>query len=90
MAKVNKVFKITKDPMTIDEAVFNGHINGADKFTRKLMAKVFPEHLERLKEIEKEGNGIMHIFNVPLEPATTFYAVMVTALVNIKTSENPA
>jgi hypothetical protein len=41
-----------------------------------------PEWLQRLEEIEKEGNGIMSIFNVPIEPATAAYCALVHFIVN--------
>lgn len=38
-------------------AVFNGHINRADKTARKVMAKFFPENLKEVLDLEKEGKG---------------------------------
>lgn len=70
------------DPMTPSWAVFNNHINAADAKARALMRAIAPVDLARVEELEQEGGGIMHIFNVPKEPATVMYALLVTAYVN--------
>lgn len=73
---------MTKHPLTPRWAVFNGHINDADKRARALMAAVAPEWLTRLEKVESETGGIMGIFNRNAELATTFYAALVTGYVN--------
>lgn len=73
---------MSREYMTPGFAVFNGHVNDADKRARAALKKMSPEWFDRLVEIEKEGNGIMHIFNVDIEPATAAYAALVTFIVN--------
>lgn len=68
--------------MTPGFAVFNGHVNDASAKARAIMREIAPDKLARVEELEAEGNGIMHIFNVPPEDATTMFVHMVTALVN--------
>ena len=69
-------------PLTPSFAVFNGHVNDASKKARAILACIAPDKLKRIEELEKEGGGIMHIFNVKPEEATTAFVWLVTALVN--------
>lgn len=71
-----------KEILSVGFAVFNGHVNDADKKARAIMQVICPDKLARVEEIEEEGNGIMHIFNVEPEPATLVYCGMVAGIVN--------
>lgn len=73
---------MTERAMSINFAVFNGHVNDADKRSRALMRALMPEWLEAVERIESDGNGIMAIFQVEIEPATAAYTALVTAFVN--------
>ena len=67
-------------------AVFNGHVNEADRLAREVMRKRCPVWLERVEMIEREGGGIMAIFSnihtFPIRPWTRRYADLVTQFVN--------
>ena len=63
-------------------AVFNGHVNKADEKARALMRRYSPDYLKRVEKLEREGNGIMHIFNVKPTPATKMYTLLVMAFAN--------
>lgn len=69
-------------------AVFNGHINNADRRARDAMARECPGYLARVLKTEKDGGGIMAIFNAPLsksyKPYRAFerYAELVKLFVN--------
>lgn len=54
----------TRERMSPGFAVFNGHVNDADKRARAVMSKRCPVYLARVEAIEREGNGIMHLFDV--------------------------
>lgn len=69
-------------PMTPSFALFNSHVNDADKKARAILACIAPDKLKRIKKLEKEGKGIMHILNVEPEAATVAFIWLVTALVN--------
>ncbi len=62
-------------------SVFNNHVNNADVLARRIMKETCPDFLERIEELEKEGGGIMHIFNCYPEPATSVYVGMIMAFV---------
>jgi hypothetical protein len=62
-------------------AVFNGHINHADKRARDLMRVVCPDMLEELEAIEGQENGIMGIFSRERTPAIAAYVMLVNAFV---------
>lgn len=66
----------------INTAVFNNHVNDADNRARAIMRDFMPNWLQELEAVERDGNGIMHIFNVKATPATAAYAALVTAFVN--------
>ena len=70
--------------LTLGFAVFNGHVNNANLRARALMSVIAPRFLEEVEQIEREGNGIMAIFNQPDTSATVMYASLVTAFVNEK------
>ncbi len=71
-----------KNNMTPYFAVFNSHINNADKRVRRIMKEYFPDDLKELKKIEKKGNGIMTIFQDDPCLSTYLYTGLVTAFVN--------
>jgi hypothetical protein len=79
----------SKERMSPNFAVFNLHVNDAGRRAEDVMRHAMPKYLERVKELETEGNGIMHIFNVPVEPATAAYIALVTAFVNEDRGEQP-
>ncbi len=70
--------------MDIKFSVFNGHINNANKRTKKIMKEIAPDMLKRINQIERKGGGIMAIFdyNPSDEPAIMMFASMVAAFVN--------
>jgi hypothetical protein len=67
-------------------AVFNGHINNADKRARAFMAKRCPTYLARVEALEREGCGIMYLFHVCGatwgDVAARRYILLVTGFVN--------
>lgn len=73
---------MTKPMLSPHTAVFNGHVNDAFDKVRILMEKFYPKHLERIDQLDAEGDGIMHIFSVEPEDATIIYVALVTAIVN--------
>ena len=70
--------------LTPQFAVFNGHINDADKRARALLKAISPNMLETIEDIEQRHKGIMGIFNEPATEVTAFYVALVTAYVNEK------
>jgi hypothetical protein len=68
--------------MDVRFAVFNGHVNNAFERTRTALEECAPKWMARVDELDKEGDGIMHIFNVEIEPATAAYAAVVAFIVN--------
>lgn len=70
--------------MDLKFSVFNGHINDANKRTRKIMREVAPDMLKRVDQIKRKGGGIMAIFDYGPsdEPALMMFASMVAAFVN--------
>jgi hypothetical protein len=71
-----------KNVLDLNFAVFNGHINNANIRARKLLGAIAPNQLEEVERIEREGDGIMAIFQTPMTPATLMYSSMVCAFVN--------
>ena len=72
-----------REPMSIPFAVFNGHINDADKRAREVMRAECPQWLDEVEAIEREGNGIMAIFDAyDPSPAVNRYACLVQDFVN--------
>lgn len=71
-----------RKPMGVNFAVFNGHVNNAFDRTRAALEEYAPKWMDRVDELDKEGDGIMHIFNVEIEPATAAYAAVVAFIVN--------
>lgn len=65
------------------EALFNCHINNAQKRTEKVMKKHFSDWLKEIKSIEKK-NGLMAIMQTSPTPATACYIGLITYLVNHK------
>jgi len=63
-------------------SVFNGHINDAHKRAMEEMDIAVPAYAEEVREISREGNGIMAIFNQPPTTATAWYVALVTHFVN--------
>jgi hypothetical protein len=63
-------------------AVFNLHVNKGGDRAFTVMARHFPKYWEEVKALETEGNGIMHIFNVPITPAIAVFVALVTTFVN--------
>jgi hypothetical protein len=61
--------------------VFNGHVNDADTRARLFMSVVCPELLEKVEKIEKDGNGIMAIFDKKPNDAIMTYVMLVNAFV---------
>ena len=68
--------------MDANFSVFNGHVNKAGELAMSVLDERFPDWAVRIRELDEEGNGIMHIFNVDPEPATAAYVALVTAFVN--------
>lgn len=60
-------------------SVFNGHINDADKRARAILSD---KHREEVERIEREGEGIMAIFDRSPTSATLRYVELVTQFVN--------
>lgn len=77
---------MTRERMDPLFAVFNGHVNDADKRARAFMAKRCPTYLARVEALEREGGGIMHLFDVcgPTwgPAAARRYIQLVTGFVN--------
>ena len=71
-------------------SVFNNHINDADRRARAAMRQLCPAFLEQVEAIEKEGNGIMAIFQQSPTPATSYYAALVQYFVNEGKLEMPS
>lgn len=63
-------------------AVFNNHVNNADKRARDLMRRACPDLLKEVETIEREEGGIMGIFSRQITTATELYADLVTGYVN--------
>ena len=64
-------------------AVFNGHKNDADKRARAALRRMgATKWLQEVENVERDGNGIMNIFNVPISPATAAYAALAAHFVN--------
>jgi hypothetical protein len=63
-------------------SVFNGHVNDADKRARELMKWIAADWLDDVEKIEKDGDGIMAIFNQDATLATICYSSIVAAYVN--------
>jgi len=72
--------------MDIYFAVFNGYINDADRRARQVMSKECPSFLARVEKIERDGRGIMAIFEhkyrFPPDRAVKRYAELVQEFVN--------
>lgn len=68
--------------LSLSLALFNNHVNNADRRARDLMRKLMPVWLEEVERVEKKGNGIMYVFMAGYTPATAAYAALVTAFVN--------
>lgn len=73
-----------KEVMSPTFAVFNLHVNKAREkadreFKRMFGEKKYDRHIAR---IEREGDGIMHIFNVKPNEYRMAWVAMVTVLVN--------
>lgn len=68
-------------------AVFNGHVNNADQRARQAMRDAGEDRcLAEVEALEREGGGIMHIFNYAGpnwgSKAVQRYVALVTAFVN--------
>lgn len=64
-------------------AVFNGHVNEADKRARAFLAEnSLTTWLEEIKAMEAKENGIMALFNHEPTAATGAYVALVTLFVN--------
>lgn len=66
-------------------AVFNCHVNDAEKRARQAMIDLGPVGIKWLEEIdalEAEGGGIMYIHRVAPTPAIGCFVGLVTAFVN--------
>jgi hypothetical protein len=73
--------------MDLQFSVFNGHVNDADKRARELMKTIASDWLEEVEKIEKEGDGIMAIFNTQATLASICYASIVAAYVNERSGD---
>ena len=71
-------------------SVFNNHVNNADQKARAVMRQLCPAFLEQVEDIEKEGNGIMAIFQQSPSAATAYYVAMVQYFVNEDKVELPS
>lgn len=79
MAETGTARKAAMDP---GFAVFNGHVNNADRRARDLMRRWFKSSLAEVEAIEEKNNGIMAIFHNDPTPAVLAYVALVTAFVN--------
>lgn len=70
------------NPMDGFFSVFNGHINDADKRAR---AALSPQQRAFVERVERDGGGIMEIFDRKPSPALQRYVELVTAFVNEET-----
>jgi hypothetical protein len=75
--------------MNLVFSVFNGHVNDANARARALMRVLDPSLLEEVETIEREGNGIMAVFNVAPTTATILFSALVCAYVNEKVRIDP-
>lgn len=64
-------------------AVFNGHVNDANKRAMEVLDKHFPDLASEIRALDAKHNGIMGIFRMEdeLTPAIAAYAALVTAFV---------
>ena len=78
-SKVRHYFDLR--PLALDgfTAVFNGHLNDADKRAR---AALTPQQRAFVERAERSGKGIMAIFQRKPTPALQRYVELVTAFVN--------
>ncbi len=72
------------EKMNAHFAVFNGHANRADERARALLAMFDPAALAEVERIERDGGGIMAIFDRPPTRATKLYAETVQGFVNAR------
>lgn len=70
------------EPLDAFTAVFNRHINNADQRARDVMSDKCPGYLAKVLKREREGNGIMAIFDPPTSKAFKRYASLVQIYVN--------
>ena len=84
--KTKKAKKTKKKRKKMDPyfAIFNGHVNDADKQARSFLAEHFTGSIEEVERIEKKHNGIMGIFKESPNIHTNAYVALVTYLVNEK------
>lgn len=77
----------SKEILSPSFAVFNNHINDADRKARFLMMKFAPKYLEQLEANEKKSGGVMGIFQegAKASQAVSMYITFVTAFVNEET-----
>lgn len=71
---------MSKERMTPQVAVFNGHANEAENRAIKLLREFSPEYAQEVEEAKSVG--IMSIFDTEPTPATSAFAFLVTAFVN--------
>lgn len=63
-------------------AVFNCHVNDAEKRAKQIMGLICPKLLEELEDMIKQGNnGILVIFDSKPTQATMVYIMLVNAFV---------
>ena len=74
--------EVKGEPMDPHFSVFNLHVNNAGDRARALMGQHFKKQLEEVEQIEKDGGGIMAIFENPPTPATSVFVALVTTFVN--------
>lgn len=79
---MSAVEQMEREPMDDFTAVFNNHVNNADKRAREIMKKKCPGWLKRVRDREKSGGGIMAIFKTPKHRAFARYAALVQHFVN--------
>ena len=72
---------MSKEILTPNWAVFNGHVNDASKRALESMDKWAPTLAEEIRKIEAE-EGIMAIFNTEPTQASASYAALVSHFVN--------
>ena len=63
-------------------AVFNNHINDADRKAREALGRMMPEWLKKVEMVERQEGGIMAVMEHPSSPACVAYVTLVTYLVN--------